>query len=90
MQNNLKHLPAVLCRLKKLRTLLVGSNKELMVPAELINAGTSTLKLFLKVSSVQVFCLCQHFLAYMAEKATEPSDDPTILLVDMKQTIVSL
>jgi hypothetical protein len=46
----LKHLPAVLCRLKKLKTMLVGGNKELMVPSELKNAGTPTLKLFLKVA----------------------------------------
>jgi len=49
MQSNaLLHLPAVICTMDKLRVVHVVGNKALSVPREVQNAGTPTLKLFLK------------------------------------------
>lgn len=46
--NKLKHLPAVLCTMGALHTVHTVGNKELMIPREVQNAGTRTLKLFLR------------------------------------------
>jgi len=49
MQSNaLVHLPAVMCTMDRLRIVHVVGNKALSVPREVQNAGTPTLKLFLK------------------------------------------
>ena len=49
VQNNaLQHLPAVMCTMDKLRIVHIVGNKSLSVPREVQNAGTPTLKLFLK------------------------------------------
>jgi len=46
--NLLKHLPAILSKIKALKSLLISGNKNLMVPPEIINAGTPTIKFFLE------------------------------------------
>jgi Leucine-rich repeat (LRR) protein len=46
--NALQHLPAVICTMDKLSKVHVIGNKPLSVPREVQNAGTPTLKLFMK------------------------------------------
>jgi leucine-rich repeat protein SHOC2 len=46
--NSLEHLPPVMCTMSNLRLIHIVGNKSLSVPREVQNAGTPTLKLFLK------------------------------------------
>ena len=46
--NALLHLPAVICTMDKLRIVHMVGNKALSVPREVQNAGTPTLKMFLR------------------------------------------